>query len=437
MKKHLTAKTQKFSSILSRAKFFALTLFLGSTCGLFAQSNNDNEMINQFIEAKGYTQTIIFSPENIKQFWIDKSVSSQNGEIKILLNNRNNSFESVPLKVQLANVDEGIDCKVDVISTNINLSFAINNSKNENISSSIPENDFINYHIASSTFHMENAQDYSFSMLLSSTRDDILSIKKIILSFMDNKNSSFLRSPGKLVLSKDTLTNQDAIVSNTDGSFSRAGVYINFLSSKYIFVKNNTLAYSAKVKNTGNAPSRIYAGYKLFAKGGIALDGKNFPYKNLNKTAKIVSAKKGSTSIVIDTFLEGTKDCFLSLDAKDDLSDIPSFSFANGKIVSIKQLDDGQAEITMSETLKDDIKEGTTCRINARSGSHFYLQTKILQPGETGELSFEVKLDQNHHFYTGSKIPSGVYYVQPLLYSHSQDTKVENTVQISDFEISY
>ncbi len=437
MKKYFNTKTRKYIRFLSGAKYLAMIMFLGSTYGIFAQSNNDNEIINQFIAARGYPQTIVFSPENIRQFWIDKSVSSQNGEIIILLNNRNNSFESVPLKVQLANVDEAMDCKVDVISAEKDFSFSILNAENKNISSSVPEDDFINYSIASAMFHLEDALDFSFKLQFSSAKKDILPIKKIILSFGDNKQTSYLKSPGKVIISKENLMSPEKIDFNQDGAFTKKGIYNNIFSNCFIYVRNNTLTYSVKVANIGDTAVTVYAGYKLFAKGGIALDGKNFPFNNLNKTAKIVSAKKGSTSIVIDTFLEGTKDCFLSLDAKDDLSDIPSFSFANGKIVSIKQLDNEQAEITMSEPLKYDIKEGTTCRINARSGSQFYLQTKILQPGETGELSFEVKLDQSHHFYTGSKIPSGVYYVQPILYSHSQDTNKENTVQISDFSVSY
>ena len=419
-------------------KALLLSLALCCSYGALAQSKGktDDNLINQFISAKGYAQTIVFSSENIKQFWVEKSVLSQDNTIKIMLNGKSNLFESVPLKIQLANVDETMDCKVDVISADKDFSFSILNTANKSIASSVPEDDFIDYKIASTEFHLEDALDSSFKLQFSSIRKDILHIKKIVLSFEDNKQSSYLKSPGKVIISKDSIVNPDAIVFNPDGSFSKTGVYNNFLSNKYIYIKDNTLAYSAKVKNIGNTPSRIYAGYTLYAKGHIKLDGKNFPFGSSKKTAKIISAKKGSSSIVIDSYLEWAKDCFLSLDAKDDLSDIPSLSFANGKIVSIKKLDNGQAEITMNEPLKNDITEGTICRVNARSGSQLYLQTKTLQPGETADLSFEVKQDPNSHSYSKT-IPSGVYYVQPLLYSHSQDTKKEKTVQVTDFTVSY
>lgn len=440
----IKCKTDKKQSLMDRHAFFnaksiVLTLLLGTACGVYAQSskNDDDKMIDQFINAKGYSQTIVFSPNNIKQFWIDKTVISQDNTIQILLNNRNSSFESVPLRIKLAHVDETLDCKVDVISTSKDLSFNVLDSANKSISSSSSEDDFIDYSLTSTRFHLEDTQDSAFKLLFSSTKEDIVSIKKIVLSFEDNKQSSYMKSPGKMVFSKDSIKNPDTIVFDSDGAFSKTGVYNNLLSSKYILIKDNTLVYSAKVKNTGTTPSKIYAGYTLLAKGNITLDGKNFPYKGLNNTAAIVSAQKGSHSIVVDSLLDGTKDCFLSLDAKEDLSDIPSFSFANGKIVSIKQLNNGQEEITMSEPLKKDIAAGTKCRINGRSGSQFYLQRKDLQPGESCELSFEVKMDQSHHFYSGSIIPSGVYCVQPILYSHSKDTKVENSVKISEFTISY
>ncbi len=438
MTKKTTTKDWKHGNIFVCAKYLVLTFVLGSAYSVFAQSNNDgSEMINQFIKTKGYTQTIVFSPENIKQYWIDKSVFSQDKEIKILLHGHNNSFESVPLSIQLANVDETLDCKVDVISADKDFSFNIMNSSNKKLSSSVLEDDFINYKIASTKFHLEDALDSSFKLQFSSTKNDILPIKKIILSFEENKQSSYLRSPGKVIFGKDNLQNSDTIVFNPDGSFSRTGVYNNLYSNCFILVRNNTISYSAKVTNTGNTPVNIYAGYVLFAKGGIKLDKKNYPYNKLNKTAEIVSAQKESTTIVIDSYLEGAKDCFLSLNAKEDLSDIPSLSFANGKIVSIKQLDNGQAEIMMSEPLKADIEKGTKCRVNGKTGSNLYPGRKTLQPGASVVVSFEIKYDSNLYNLSTTGIPSGVYCVQPILFSHSQDTKIENTVQINDFSISY
>ncbi len=49
------------------------------------QKTDDAALLDSYIQSKGYNNTIVFTPSNIKQFWTEKSVFSQNETINILL----------------------------------------------------------------------------------------------------------------------------------------------------------------------------------------------------------------------------------------------------------------------------------------------------------------------------------------------------------------
>ena len=194
-------KQTRFSLHLLLTIPFVLIVFV--TPGiLFSQDKSDTEteLTNKFIESLGYSSFISFDASNIKQFWIDKSVVSKNGSIIISLNSKN---ESGLFKIQLANVIETQDCKIDVIYEGKDLLFSVLDQKSKILATSTHEKDFIQYHVASLSFHLEDLPDFSFNLFFLSKESDTVSIKKIILSFSNNKTSVFSGSPGFDNLIKD------------------------------------------------------------------------------------------------------------------------------------------------------------------------------------------------------------------------------------------
>ena len=177
---------------------FSCITFIQASNGWSADSNDsDEQLLRQYVQSKG-EGVITFDSSNIKQFWIDNSVASKNGIISIILQDQ----KSVPLKIQLSNVTETMDCKVDVITNNPDLSFMVSNHNSISISSSFAGEDFIQYHNVSALVHLEDTLDFSFNLVFSAKTTDLLSIKKIILSFSENKQSHFNDSPGYKLLKK-------------------------------------------------------------------------------------------------------------------------------------------------------------------------------------------------------------------------------------------
>lgn len=186
--------------------FFYLSMtFFSCFYANAAPNDADIEMFNQFITAQGISQTITFDASNIKQFWIDNSVISKGKDIMISLdgNNPQKQQSSIPLKIQLDNVCETQNCRIDVFTEDPNISFVIEN-KSKTIGKSQPLDDFILLHDLSSTIHLEDTNDFSFNIrFISKDNKSSVSIYKIVLSFSENKESSYLGSPGYNLLLKE------------------------------------------------------------------------------------------------------------------------------------------------------------------------------------------------------------------------------------------
>ena len=134
----------------------------------------------------------------------------------ISLNRQNGqNSKSVPLKIRLANVVETQDCKIDIFTEDPAISFSVLNSRSAVLSNSASQEDFIHYHIISSTFHLEDLQDFSFNLVFSSDKADLIAVKKIVLSFSENKESRFFGSPGYDQLSME-IENNGIRVPDTD-----------------------------------------------------------------------------------------------------------------------------------------------------------------------------------------------------------------------------
>jgi len=181
---------------MNRIISFVVAMLL--SCTLFGQNattnqqyQNDDALLSQYIKTQG-TNTILFDRSNIKMFWIDASVLSSSDSFDIHLSENNDqTYESIPLRIQLANVDESQDCKITVIAKEEDYSFSVLNMDSKTISESKHEEDFIRYKIESATFHLDDTRQLSFHLRFHSTRK-VLSIKAIILSFSKNENSRLL-----------------------------------------------------------------------------------------------------------------------------------------------------------------------------------------------------------------------------------------------------
>lgn len=439
----LSEKDCRFHRGLFTKNALLMGLFLFSAV-VFAQSkketeaNSNESLLNQYVKSKG-NAVIVFDSSNIKQFWIDKTVVSRNHSIDILLEG-NKTNESVPLKIQLANVSESQDCRIDVISDESGLEFSVLNDQSKKISSSKKEDDFLNYSIASGVFHLEDTAGHAFYLVFNSKKTESISIKKIILSFSDNKNSNFLNSPGVIKYTGAFIEPSPSFkISNTnDNSFSVTGKRSIIFSAKKIYTRDNTISRSIKIKNTGDAPATVYICYAAYTKDGIKLFACNYPYKKTSKTMSVISSSNGSNKIIVDSYSDWAKGCILAMNAKDDLSDIPNTTLFEGKIVEIKQLDNGQAEITLDKPLKSAVAKGTKVRVHGTTGSYPYTHiVKSLKAGEEQILNSTIKKDDQFLEYSSKTLSRGVYYVVPLILSYSDDATKENTIQISDYSISY
>ena len=227
-------------------KVIAIFLFLSAACLVNADTPktdvNDSKLIDEFVKAKGYAGIISFDASNIKQFWIEKDVFCKDDNINIVVKQINNAqkTESVPLKIQLSNVIETQDCKIDIISDSADVAFSVKNSKEKVISKSSNENDFIQYHVSSALVHLDDTPDFSFQFVFSSDKTDILKIKRIILSFSNNKESKYLGSSGYAALLKEIET-KGVSLPDTDIKY--------FISEEFnkIFIKiPNKIAQSYK-----------------------------------------------------------------------------------------------------------------------------------------------------------------------------------------------
>lgn len=432
---HLNITQTKRQTTLSLLITSVLLVF---SLTIFAEDKqNSPDLLNQYITSKGYQSTIIFDSSNIKQFWIDNSVLSKDNSININLSSNNtNGNESVPLRIQLANVNEAQDCKVEVISETEDFGFSVLNNSSKVLSSSKTEDRFLDYSIASSVFHLEDTTKMTFVLKFNSKTASILSIKKIILSFLDNKESAYLLPPGKINYTNKNISTSSTIEEVNSTSFSITGKNTVIRSSKRFIVADNTLSSSVTIKNTGETPTTIYVGYGAYTQDHVWLNDKNYPFKSINNVLKVVSHSEASNIIKVDSYSEWSKGCHLALEAKEDMSDIPNNYFA-GTISEIKKLENGQAEIILSKPLKSKLDEGTKVRIHGLDGAYIYTKTKNLQPGEEQTFTSTIKKDDSFLGYSPKAFSRGVYYVVPIILSYSVDPDKENTVLIKNFTISY
>ena len=195
---------------------------------------------------------------------------------------------------------------------------------------------------------------------------------------------------------------------------------------------------SVTAKNTGDVPARIYVGYRIFAKDNTPLDNRNYPFnRDANEVLNVVLAEEGSKTILVDSYPKWTKNCYIGLNAKEDLSDLPNKELNTGKVVDIKKNDENRVEIEIDKPLNQSLEKGTKIRIHGQGGGFLYVTMQVLKPGEEETYTSEIKLDNQSFVYSAKGFPKGTYCIQPILLSYSTDLSIENSVLISDYEISF
>lgn len=425
-----------------------LTLVLVSlSVGLFAQNKttdnasvSNDALIDQYVSSKGQ-EIIVFDSSNIKQFWIDKSVYSKDNNINISLNkNKEKSFESIPLAIQLANVNETLDCTIEVIIESPDIDFHVFNKSSKAIATSTRKDKFLQYGITSSSFHLEDTTNSSFSIVFKSPKTDILSIKRIILSFSKNEKSSFSSPPQKDFFTPDSIVAWDnaqskpKIESNPNNkAYSVLGKF-TVISSKEAFpLLNNKLISSVKIKNIGNEEASIKLGYEFLDQDKKKIDSRNYPFNGTTKILSVVSSSTDSNIITVDKYDNWAKGCYIGLDAKDDMSDIPSTSRLAEKILEIKEKEDGSAEIVLDKPLKNALAKGTRIRVLGWVSNYIYPDQKKLRPGEEYEFNAIISKDNTSYQYSNKAFTKGVYYFRPIIISYSSDGTKENIILINNF----
>ncbi len=429
-------------------KLLLLCLFFVSSL-IFAQGkngtketirNSNADLLNQFIKAKG-SGIIVFDSNNIKQFWIDNSVfANKKDSFEILLNKKaaNLSNESVPLKIQLMNVSEMDDCKIEVLSETNDFNFSVINSNLKTVSSSEKEDSFLNYTIASSVLHLEDVQNLSFSLKFDSNTHNALSINKIILSFTKNPETSFVASPGTISLNSDSFKIDGCnIVDDNLNSFSVTGKNSNVFSTKKILISDNPVSASVTIENIGDEAATLYVGYAPYTKEGKLIMRENTPYKNINKVLKVISSKSDSSIVTVDSYPEWAKGCSLASNAKEDLSDFPNFS-VEGRIDKINEIDDGKAEIVLTKPIGKAIPKDSFVRIQSPGGAtYIYVNTRKINPGEKVTLKSSIKIDDKYYQHSNQAFCHKTYYVAPVIRSFSVDPSKKNTILISECSVSF
>ena len=397
---------------------------------------DDSKLLDEFVQTKIQSNAIVFDAANIKQFWVDNSVLSQDNTIIISLTDS----RCIPLKIQLINVNEYQDCKIDVITEDPDLSFCVLNNEGKTLSKATNEDTFIHYSIVSSSFHLEDASDSTFNISFSKQESNVVRIKKIILTFSQNKRSFFLSSPGTLKITKNDLEliRTTAKQSDNEKAFYLTGIENNsIVRSRYkILVTDNTFHISVKVKNAGNCDIRTTASLGVYNKKHIWLNYQNYPYKDINHVLTVISSEKDSSKLIVDSYPEWRKGGCIALDAKEDFSDIPNTNLLAGRISEVKELENGYAEITLNKPLDESIN-GRKVRVNSFGESYLPLKTTVLKPGEEKILEAEIRKDDNFHKYSEEALSSGVYYIAPVIHMQSVDQNKESSVFVSDFELTY
>ena len=406
------------------------------------KSISDDQLLDQYVRSKG-AYSIVFDQSNIKQFWIDNSVVSHENSFDILLDKSIDShFESVPLKIVLMNVNKIQDCTLCVVAESNDYSLSILNNNLESVPSSSSNDSFLHYTVTSSVFHMEDVFNSSFCVKINSKTSDKVSIKKIVLSFSNNPNPSFLTSPGFLKFSDHDFNakgNRDFTEESSEpDSFFAKGKLIALHSKKKILLSDQELSSSITIKNMAKTPTDIYFGYAPYTKAHQNFKGMHTPYSSNDIILTVVSSDPKTNRIVVDNYPKWEKGCFLAINTKEDFSDLPNFSLIDSEITEIKKIDDSHTEILFKEPIHKSLSVGSHVRVHGRDGATFiYTNMKRLAPEEEITFSSKIKYDDSFVKFSSNAFCKGTYFVIPIILSFPANRDDESSILIRNYTISY
>ena len=197
------------------------------------------------------------------------------------------------------------------------------------------------------------------------------------------------------------------------------------------------ISTSIKIQNSGDTPTRVYVGFRVYSASDQIIQAPNYPYMS-SKVLLIESANAGDSSVIVNRYQDWKVGCYLALNAEDDFSDTPNFSLLNGgKILQMRETEDGKGEITFTRPLTQAVKKGTKVRIHGPSSGNIYPINIVLNPGEEKVFSSTIKKDSNSVVFSKDAFPKGVEYVNPLVYSYSVDPAKNNSIIIKELTIDY
>lgn len=394
--------------------------------------NNDTTLINEYIQSQVNGNTIVFDYKNIKQYWVSNTVFCNNNQFCLLLqkDKKDNKLKSAPLKIQLANVDDSMLCRVNVITTSNDFDFDIINKNNQVISRSNEIKSFITYYDKTACFSLFDTGNYSFDFVFSSDNLDKLNIERIVLSFLPKEKTIIDIEKNNVLLSNAELSEED--------SFIMKGKRSQLVFKDKVIIPNDYLRSRITIKNIGNSPTHIYIGYSVHASNGEMINHRSFPYNNKNNVLEVVAIDKPGNKITVKEYPQDwAKNCYLALNAKEDLSDVPSTNFVDARILDVKKTANGQGEITFEKAFSKDIRIGDKVRIHGIPGAFLYTDINDLLPDEEKTFFSAMKRDDESVEYSSKAFSKGAYFVKPVVLSFSTNSNEENTILIKSFQIMH
>lgn len=227
-----------------------------------------------------------------------------------------------------------------------------------------------------------------------------------------------------------------------DRGFTVSGEKIELFAKDHISISNsNRTDMNVLVKNIGSSSTLVYAGYILFDKNKTKLGSEFFPFNFYDGILSVIDTKTDAGIIFASSACSCSwiKGCTLTLDAKNDLSDVPNTHILKGKVleVSPNDVDTDQITIKMDSPLQNPVSTDTQIRLSHPKFSYLYMNTELLLPGETRMLSSSIAKYDTFHQFSNKAFSTGIHYVKPMVFSYSVLNGETNTISISQWNIRY
>jgi len=273
----------------------------------------------------------------------------------------------------------------------------------------------------------------------SKRKNRIMSLYEFSSSFSDSLECNPLIASGK----NKYVIDYSEISTREEKGLESARVFVSgeksvLFAKQYIPVpKENRIDLDVTVKNIGTTQTQIYVGFAYYDKDKKFIGGGCYPYKNINQCLKVLSVDEEKCSFLVNSLPKWEKNCTIAFNATEDLSDVPNLNLMDGKITDVKEKADGTAEVFMDRPLNKVISIGSVVRVHAIPGSYVYMNIKSLAPGEEYRFVSSIAQSKVYHRYSNNAISAKVHYIKPLVLSYSVNPVERNTIEISNWSVTY